>query len=142
VRIVLDTDVVVAGLRSNAGASRRLLIFALNKRHDFLLSVALMLEYEAVLKRPEHLAAAGATRGDIDAILDAFAARGLPVTLNFSWRPMLSDPGDEMVLEAAVNGQADLIVTFNLMHFRRVAHRFGVRAVRPSEAFSILEIEP
>jgi predicted nucleic acid-binding protein len=133
---------MVAGLRSNAGASRRLLISALYTRHDFLLSVALMLEYEAVLKRPEHLAAAGAMRGDIDAILDALAARGLPVTPNFSWRPMLSDPGDEMVLEAAVNGQAELIVTFNLKHFRHVARRFGVRAVRPSEALSILEIEP
>ena len=55
---------------------------------------------------------------------------------------MLSDPGDEMVLEAAVNGQADLIVTFNLMHFGRVARRFSVRAVRPSEALSILETEP
>jgi predicted nucleic acid-binding protein len=55
---------------------------------------------------------------------------------------MLLDPGDEMVLEAAVNGQADLIVTFNLTHFRHVARRFGVRAVRPSEALSILEIAP
>jgi predicted nucleic acid-binding protein len=107
-----------------------------------LLSVPLMVEYEAVLKRPDHLAAAGATRGDIDAILDALAARGLLVSPNFSWRPMLLVPGDEMVLEAAVNGQADLIVTFNLTHFRHVARRFGVRAMRPSEALSILEIAP
>jgi putative PIN family toxin of toxin-antitoxin system len=140
VRIVLDTDVMVAALRSKAGASRRLLISALGARFELLLSVALMLEYEAVLKRPEHLRAAGATRYEIDAILDALAARCVPVATSFSWRPVLSDPGDEMVLEAAVNGQADLIVTFNLTHLRRVALRFGVRAVRPSEALSVVEI--
>ncbi len=131
---------MVAGLRSNAGASRQLLISALSKRFDFLLSVPLMLEYEAVLKRPEHLMAAGATRNDIDAILDALAAAGVPVSPTFSWRPVLSDPGDEMVLEAAVNGQADLIVTFNLTHFRQVFGRFGLRVVRPSEALLLLEI--
>jgi putative PIN family toxin of toxin-antitoxin system len=140
VRIVLDTDVMVAGLRSDAGASRQLLISALNRRFEFLLSVPLMLAYEAVLKRPEHLAAAGATRDDIDVILDALASRGLVVIPDFSWRPMLSDPQDEMVLETAVNGQADVIVTFNLTHFRHVARRFGFRAVRPSQAMSILEI--
>lgn len=131
---------MVAALRSDAGASRKLLIAALSKRFDLLLSVPLMLEYEAVLKRPEHLRAAGATRGDIDTVLDALAAAGVPVTLNFSWRPELADPGDEMVLEAAVNGQADLIVTFNLIHLRRGAHRFGIRAIRPPKALSILEV--
>src|SRR6202022_4172205 len=82
----------VAALRSNAGASRHLLLSALSKRFELLLSVPLMLEYEAVLKRPEHLRAAGATRDDIDTILDALAATGVPVTPNFSWRPELSDP--------------------------------------------------
>jgi predicted nucleic acid-binding protein len=98
-----------------------------------------MLEYEAALKRAEHLRAAGATRDDIDAILDALAAACLSPP-NFSWRPELSDPGDEMVLEAAVNGQADFIVTFNVTHLRHGARRFGIRAIRPSEALSILEV--
>ena len=98
-----------------------------------------MLEYEAVLKRPEHLRAAAATRDDIDAILDALAAVGIPVIPNFSWRPELSDPGDEMVLETAVNGRADFIATFNVMHLGQGVARFGVRAIRPPEAFSILE---
>jgi predicted nucleic acid-binding protein len=131
---------MVAALRSNAGASRHLLLSALSKRFELLLSVPLMLEYEAVLKRPEHLRAAGATRDDIDTILDALTATGVPVTPNFSWRPELSDPGDEMVLEAAVNGQADLIVTFNLKHLRRAARRFAIRATRPPEALSTLEV--
>jgi putative PIN family toxin of toxin-antitoxin system len=140
VRIVLDTDVMVAAVRSNAGASRQLLISALRKHFELLLSVPLMLEYKAVLKRPEHLTAACATRDDIDAILDVLAAVGMPVIPNFSWRPELSDPGDEMVLEAAVNGRADLIVTFNVTHLRHGASRFGIRTIRPPEAFSILEV--
>jgi putative PIN family toxin of toxin-antitoxin system len=138
--MVLDTDAMVAALRSNAGASRRLLIYALNKRFELLLSVPLVLEYEAVLK-PEHLKVAGATRDDIDTILDALVAVSVPVMPNFSWRPELSDPGDEMVLEAAVNGQANLIVTFNVTDLRRGARRFGIRTTRPPEALSILEFE-
>jgi predicted nucleic acid-binding protein len=130
---------MVAALRSNAGASRQLLIHALTRRFDLLLSVPLMLEYEAVLKRPEHLRTAGATRDDIDAILDTLAAAGVPVIPNFSWRPELTDPGDEMILEVAVNGQADLIVTFNLRDLRNAARTFGVRAIRPPEALAILE---
>ncbi len=133
---------MVAALRSNTGASRQLLIFALTKRFELLLSVPLMLEYEAVLKRPEHLRTASATRDNIDAILDALGAAGVPVIPNFSWRPELTDPGDEMVLEAAVNGQADLIVTFNVAHLRHAARRFGIRAIRPPEALSILRFEP
>lgn len=130
-------NVIVAALRSNAGASRQLLLFALRKRFELLLSVPLMLEYEAVLKRPEHLRAGGATRANIDAILAALAAVGIPVTPSFSWRPELTDPADEMVLEGAVNGLADLIVTFNVAHFRQAAPRFGIRVIRPPEALSM-----
>ena len=130
---------MVAALRSNAGASRWLLVSALSKRLELLLSVPLMLEYKAVLKRPEHLQAAGAISDDIDVILDALTATGVPVIPSFSWRPQLSDPGDEMVLETAINGQADLIVTFNVTHFRDGARRFGIRARRPAEALSFLE---
>jgi hypothetical protein len=99
-----------------------------------------MVEYEAVMKRREHLAAAGASATDIDAVLDALAAVGTPVTLTFSWGPMLSDPADEMVLETAVNGYAGLIVTFNLAHLRLAARRFGIRCERPSWAVRLLEV--
>ena len=74
---------MVAALRSNTGASRQLLVSALSKRFELLLSVPLILEYEAVLKRPEHLSAAGATRDEIDAILDALAAAGVPLIPQF-----------------------------------------------------------
>lgn len=131
---------MVAGLRSSGGASRRLLTAALNGRFELLLSVPLMVEYEAVMKRPVHLAVAGASVGDIDAILDALAAVGTPVTPSFSWRPLLSDPADEMVLEAAINGHADLIVTFNLSDLGRAVRQFGIRAARPLQALRLLEV--
>lgn len=100
-----------------------------------LMSVPLMLEYEAVLSRPEHLSAAGVSPDDALAVLDALAAVIEPVRLSFLWRPRLADPADEMVLETAVNGKADRLVTFNLKHLREAANEFGVRAVTPGEAW-------
>jgi putative PIN family toxin of toxin-antitoxin system len=133
VRIVLDTDVVVAAFRSDQGASRQLLLAALDREFAMLLSVPLMLEYEAVLKRPEHLLAAGLAIEQVDAVLDALAAVVEPVRLAFHWRPTLNDPSDEMVLETAVNGRADRLVTFNVKHLGYAAQRFGIRTSRPGE---------
>ena len=73
---MLDTDVLVAAFRSDAGASRQVLEAARVHRFDLLLSVPLMLEYESVLSRPEHLAACGATREDVSAVLDELHAAG------------------------------------------------------------------
>jgi putative PIN family toxin of toxin-antitoxin system len=133
-RVVLDTDVLVAALRSDQGASRQLLQAALDRRFDMLVSVPLMLEYEAVLTRQEHLAAAGITADDVNTVLDALAAVIEPVRLAFLWRPRLKDAADEMVLETAVNGTADRLVTFNLKHLGEAALEFGIRAMRPGEA--------
>jgi putative PIN family toxin of toxin-antitoxin system len=130
---VLDTDVLVAAFRSDAGASRQVLEAARVHRFDLLLSVPLMLEYESVLSRPEHLAACGATREDVSALLDELASIGKRVELVIRTRPMLPDPNDEMVLETAINGRADAIVTFNDRDFRPVAARFRCSVVRPGE---------
>ena len=133
-RLVLDTDVSVAGLRSDRGASRRLLEFALERRFILLVSVPLMLEYEAVLTRPEQLKRTGLTVRETNAILDALAAVvDEPVNLRFLWRPRLKDPADEMVLDTAVNGHADRLVTFNMRHLSKAAAEFGIRAVIPGE---------
>jgi putative PIN family toxin of toxin-antitoxin system len=134
-RAVLDTDVLVAALRSDQGASRQLLLAALDRRVVVLVSVPLMLEYEAVLTRHEHLAAAGTTAGDVNTVLDALAAVIEPVRFAFLWRPRLRDPADEMVLETAVNGMADCLVTFNLKHLNEAARAFGIRVLKPSEAW-------
>jgi putative PIN family toxin of toxin-antitoxin system len=133
-RLVLDTDVVVAGFRSDRGASRQLLLAALDRRFAMLVSVPLMLEYEAVLTRQEHLEAMGMTVAQVNSVLDALAGVIEPVALRFLWRPRLRDPADEMVLETAVNGAADILVTFNMAHLALAAAEFGVRAVLPQAA--------
>lgn len=130
---VLDTDVLVAAFRSDAGASRQVLKAARARRFNLLLSVPLMLEYESVLSRQEHLAACGASKEDVSAVLDELALVGKRVELAIRLRPMLPDPNDEMVLETAVNGRADAIVTFNDRDFRPVAARFRCAVLRPGE---------
>lgn len=138
-RLVLDTDVVVAGMRSPTGASAALLLAALKHRLTLCANVALMLEYEAVCSRSAHRAAAGLTLKQVGIFLDAIAALVEPVETHYLWRPQLRDPGDEMVLEAAVNGQAQAIVTFNIRDFGAAAARFGVDLLLPRAALASLK---
>jgi len=99
-----------------------------------LLSVPLALQYEAVLTRPEHLAASGATVDQIGTLLDAVCAVGTHIEISFLWRPMLRDPDDELVLEVAMNGATDLLLTFNERDFAG-AERLGVSVQRPGPAW-------
>lgn len=138
---VLDTDVLVAAFRSNAGASRQLLLGALSHRFTLLLSVPLMLEYEAVLKRPEHLAASGATADAVSAVLDQLASVATRVRLVIRIRPVLADPNDEMVLETAINGGADAIITFNDRDFAPAAASIACAVLRPGAALRELAKE-
>jgi putative PIN family toxin of toxin-antitoxin system len=122
---------MVAALRSGLGASRQLLVAALEKRITLLASVPLMIEYEAVLTRPEHLQASGLSVREMNAVLDAVAAVAEPVRLSFLWRPTLTDPDDDMVLETAMNGQADYLVTFNEQDFGEPAAKLGCSVALP-----------
>lgn len=131
---VLDTDVVVAALRSDRGASRQLLLAALNRRFELLLSVPLVLEYEAVLTRAEHLAACGLSSVEVGRVLDDLAAVARPVRLAFRWRPKLRDPDDDMVLETAINGRASAIVTFNQRDFAGAVKDFNCAIMLPAVA--------
>ena len=133
-RLVLDTDVVVAAMRSPAGASAALLAAAIDGRVRLLANVALILEYEAVCRRDDHLRAAGLDLSASEVFIDAVAALAEPVVSHFIWRPQLKDPADEMVLEAAVNGQADAIVTFNRRDYGLVPAKFGIRVLLPRDA--------
>lgn len=126
---------MVAAFRSDRGAARRLLTSALDGGFDLLASVPLMIEYEAVLTRPEHLLAIGLTAGEVNQVLNALAKIAIPVAFRFLWRPRLKDPADEMVLETAVNGSADRLVTFNTRHLADGARDFGIQVVRPGEAW-------
>jgi putative PIN family toxin of toxin-antitoxin system len=138
VRVVLDTDVVIAALRSESGASRVLLTGALQGDFSLLVSVPLMLEYEAVATRPAHLAASGLSERDVHVLLDALATVIVPVRLAFLWRPVLPDAADDMVLETAANGRADLLVTLNRRDFEPAREAFAFEVVSPREALTRL----
>lgn len=138
-RLVLDTDVMVAAIRSSTGASRRLLVAALRRECELLVSVPLIIEYQAILTRPEHLVASGLSERDVIELLDAVVLVAEPVRLAFLWRPAVRDPDDDMVLEVAVNGRADRLVTFNRRDFELCGTRFGFIVCSPGEAVKALE---
>ena len=136
----MDTDVVVAAMRSPRGASAAILRAARQGRVTLLASMPLALEYEAVTSRAEHRLAAGLTEREVEIFLTAVVAMAEPVVTHFLWRPQLRDPCDEMVLEAAVNGGADALVTFNARDFGTAPAQFGVEVLLPREA--IRRIKP
>lgn len=136
---VVDTDVLVAAIRSDRGASRVLLTAALERRYEILASVPLMLQYESVLTRSEHLIAARVSEEDVQVLLDAIALVATPVRISYLWRPMLPDPNDDLVLETAVNGHAESVITFNRRHFEPAVARFGIEILAPAEAVRRLE---
>ena len=98
-----------------------------------LSSVPLFIEYEAVLSRPEHRSAASASSVEIETVLDALALLVEPVRIAYLWRPRLRDAADDMVLEAAANGRADAIVTFNKADLGASPAQFGIDIVTPAD---------
>lgn len=132
-RVLLDTSVLRAGFVSDAGASRRLLVAALTGRVTTIASTVLMLQYEDVLLRPETLEQARVPARDALAFLDGFCAVCRPVTVRVRWRPQSPDSDDDLVIDAAVNGLADAIATFNLRDLRAPAARFGITAEPPAD---------
>lgn len=127
--IVLDTNVLFAGLWSRVGASYRVLELVREGRVRPALSVPLVLEYETVLKRKA--AALEMTHGDIDIVLDYLCAVGHQQEIHFLWRPALRDPRDELVLELAVAAGCQFIVTHNVDDFTG-AKGLGVIALPPA----------
>ncbi len=133
-KLVLDTDVIVAAMRSPSGASAALLGAALDRRLTMPANLPLFFEYEAKCTDPVHWTAAGMTRERADIFINGIAGLVLPVKTYYLWRPMLRDPNDEVVLEVAVNGRADAIVTFNLRDYGAVPTTFNIEVIKPSTA--------
>jgi putative PIN family toxin of toxin-antitoxin system len=131
---VLDTNVVVAAMRSPTGASAALLMAARCSELTMLANVALALEYEATCQLAEHRLAAGLDLNEVGIFVDVVLAMVEPVETHFMWRPQLRDPADEFILEATVNGQAAAIVTFNRRDFGAAPAQFGIELLTPAEA--------
>jgi putative PIN family toxin of toxin-antitoxin system len=130
-RVVIDTDVLLSAFISPEGASRQLILDALDRKFAVLLSTTLLVEYESVLRRPEHLARARAAEADVSELLDALAGICIPVAFDYNWRPTGAHNDDELVIETAINGHADVLATFNSKDMRDAAMRFGFRIQRP-----------
>lgn len=130
----MDTDVIVAAMRSPTGASAAIVRKARQGKVALLASVPLAVEYEAVCVRPEHQLAAGLSEQEVGIFVDAVIAIAEAVKIHYLWRPQLRDPSDEMDLEAAVNGRANLLITFNVRDYGSAPARFGIEVMTPREA--------
>lgn len=130
-RLVLDTNVVVSALRNRAGASAEVVRRVLRGELPAAASTALHLEYEAVVTRPEHLQAAGFTRAEAVIVLDALGAAMAEAPIWWQLRPMSPDPSDDLVIEAAFNAGADMVVTANERDLAKPCSVLGIRTVTP-----------
>lgn len=138
-KIVLDTNVVFTGLKSRKGASFLLLSLLPSKKFSIAISVPLIIEYESVLMRGQ--LPASISEKDIGDVVDFLCHIGSKQDIFFLWRPCLPDPSDDLVLEVAVAGDCDAIVTYNKKHFKH-AKRFGLIVYDPKEfLFEIGELK-
>jgi putative PIN family toxin of toxin-antitoxin system len=134
-RVVLDTNVIYAGLRSRRGASFHILEFAGRGVFELALSVPLLLEYEAITSRLP--AETSLTAEDVDTVIDFLASVAHLQDVYFGWRPTLPDPNDDFILELAVAANCSHIVTFNIKDFRGT-EPFGVTVVTPASFLTLL----
>lgn len=130
IRAVLDTNVIVAALKSPKGASNEILRLADAGRFEIAISVPLVAEYEDVLHRKELGIPLNASQ--IDAVLDRLCQVAINQRIFFLWRPLLRDAEDDMVFEAAVASGSQFIITVNIMDFNSI-DQFGIRSIRPGD---------
>ena len=129
-RIVLDTNVLYAGLYTSKGASFKVLQAIEKDRLKIVISTTLLFEYEDILKRNQ--ANLGLSDSEIERLLDYFCLKSDHQRIHFLWRPQLPDPKDDNILELAVASGTSLIVTYNAKDFKGIAS-FGVRSITPKE---------
>lgn len=137
--LILDTSVLIAGLRSSLGASFALLHLVGSGRFTIGLTAALVLEYEAVCMRS--LDALGLTADDVRELLDYFCHVGKRAAIPFRVRPSVADADDELVLEAAIATRSEWIVTHNIRDMAAGAARYGIEVITPGEALWRLGVE-
>lgn len=135
-QLVVDTNVLVAGLRSRRGAAFRLLGILPDVRWQINLSVALVLEYEEVLKRESD--ALHLNYEDVDAVINALAGISNRRAIPYSWRPMSHDADDDFLVELALNIRADHIITYDMRHLR-ILKELGFSVITPHEFLELVD---
>lgn len=132
-KIVIDTNIIIAALKSRQGASNKLLQLFGTKKFIHNVSVSLILEYEEVIRRlfPD------LSEQKINYLLDYICATSQYTNIYYLWRPYLKDPKDDMILELAVASKTDFIVTFNEKDFR-LAKDFGIKVFNPKELLLLM----
>ena len=138
IQTVIDTNIMYAGLHSSKGASHQVLKAILEKRIQPVMSVALLFEYEDVLKRNSRQL--GIKHADIDSLLDVVCSLCSLQKIHYLWRPFLPDPKDDLVLELAVASGVKSITTFNMKDFKRV-EEFGVQVLSPKKLLKEIKWE-
>jgi putative PIN family toxin of toxin-antitoxin system len=140
-KVVLDTSVLIAALRAGSGVSAEALVRILRLDVRLLLSYALLCEYRDVALRPDQLRAFQLTAKEVEEVISQVEELAEPLPFAESYRPLSPDPNDDLVLEAAINGRADLVVTHNIRHLREAAARFKIEVVTPPEFLQLLRRE-
>jgi putative PIN family toxin of toxin-antitoxin system len=136
-RIVLDTNVLVAASRSRQGASFALVSEIPSERFQICLSVGLYAEWTEVLSRPQNLPP-GLTSADTQKFVRYLASQAHLQEIHFLWRPFLADSDDDMVLELALAAGCQHIITYNTAHFRG-AEQLGIEVLTPREFLNVIK---
>jgi putative PIN family toxin of toxin-antitoxin system len=129
-QIVVDTNVLVAGLRSNRGASYKLLTILNDARWQVNISTTLIFEYEEILKRSS--LELGLSFPDIDGIIRGICSISNQRQIFHVWRPTSTDPDDDFLIDLAVKAQAEFLVTYNQRNLQP-AEKFGIKVVSPKQ---------
>ncbi len=137
-QVVIETNVIIVGLRSRQGSAFQLLQLIGNDLFEINISVPVILEYQDVLLRQlPHLQL---TNTDIEDLIDYYCAVGRKHEIFYLWRPTLRDPNDEMLLELAVKAQCKYIITFNKRDFQGI-EKFSLVAITPYEFLKELGVK-
>jgi putative PIN family toxin of toxin-antitoxin system len=137
-QVVIDTNVIIAGLRSNRGGSFLLLQLIGTGKFEMNISVPFILEYQDVLLR--QAVELKLSRADVDDLINYYCYASNQHKIFYLWRPTLRDPEDEMLVELAVKARCDYLITFNLRDFKGI-EQFGLAVVRPNEFLKTIGVK-
>ncbi len=137
-QIVIDTNVILAGLRSKKGASYKLLSILNDQRFQINISTTLIFEYEEVLKREQQQISL--TNEDIDDIINGICYLANHHEIFYIWRPLAKDKDDDFLID--LECQAQFIISYNNKDLKPI-EKFGISILTPKQFLQLLgEIKP